>query len=99
MKTWIKVLIVAVLCGAVSTLAVWCHNQRKQIRQLTHRIDEQSEVIDSLLARRMKVFDVRLEVMDKSRTNVYGRYNKGTISVPSVKTYRLELDSVFNNIK
>ena len=87
------------LVSVVATLSVLCHGQRKQIRQLTHRIDEQSEVIDSLLARRMKVFDVRLEVMDRSRTNVYGRYNKGTISVPSVKTYRLELDSVFNNIK
>lgn len=96
MKTWVKILILMLLVSVVATLSVLCHGQRQRIKSLQCHVEEQSAIIDSLLGRRMTVFDVQLQVTDRSRMNVYGRYNRGTISVPSIKTYRLELDSVFN---
>lgn len=85
---------IGVLVSAVTTLAAVCSLQHREVKTLRKQVEEQSAVIDSLLARRMTVFDVELHVTDRSRLNVYGRYNKGTISVPAEKTYRLELDSV-----
>ena len=40
------------------------------------------------------MMDVKLYVTDRSKNNIYGRYNKGTITIPTVKTYKLEVDSV-----
>ena len=94
MRTWIKWIVIGVLVSAVTTLASVCSLQHREVKTLRKQVEEQSAVIDSLLARRMTVFDVELNVTDRSRTNVYGRYNKGTINVPNDKTYRLELDSV-----
>lgn len=94
MRTWIKWIVIGVLVSAVTTLAAVCSLQHREVKTLRKQVEEQSAVIDSLLARRMTVFDVELHVTDRSRLNVYGRYNKGTINVPAEKTYRLELDSV-----
>jgi hypothetical protein len=47
----------------------------------------------------MTVFDVQLNVTDKSRSTIYGRYNKGTISMPQEKTYKLEMDSMKVSVK
>lgn len=63
-------------------------------RSLAKQVKEQSVVIDSLLKRKPALMDVKLYVTDKSRNNIYGRYNKGTITIPTVKTYKLEVDSV-----
>lgn len=63
-------------------------------RSLAKQVKEQQVVIDSLLKRKPALMDVKLYVTDKSRNNIYGRYNKGTITIPTVKTYKLEVDSV-----
>lgn len=94
MRIWIKWIVIGVLVSAVTTLAAVCSLQHREVKTLRKQVEEQSAVIDSLLARRMTVFDVELHVTDRSRLNVYGRYNKGTINVPADKTYRLEVDSV-----
>ena len=94
MRTWIKWIVIGVLVSVITTLAAVCGVQHREATTLRKQVAEQSAVIDSLLARRMTVFDVELHVTDRSRLNVYGRYNKGTINVPAEKTYRLEMDSV-----
>jgi len=38
--------------------------------------------------------DVDLYVTDKSVNKIYGRYNKGTITMPQERKYILEVDSV-----
>lgn len=63
-------------------------------RSLAKQVKEQSVVIDSLLKRKPAMMDVKLYVTDRSKNNIYGRYNKGTITIPTVKTYKLEVDSV-----
>lgn len=78
--------IVSVAITAAVCLSVSNYRLHKQVAQ-------QNEVIDSLLARRMKVVDIRLYVTDKSVNKIYGRYNKGQITMPSVKTYTLDVDS------
>ena len=70
-----------------------------QCAELKQRTEEQSRVIDSLLARRMTVFDVQLHVQDKSKFAIHGQYNKGTINVPSIRTYELVIDSTSINVK
>ena len=94
MRIWIKWIVAGVLVSVITTLAAVCSLQHREVKTLRKQVEEQSAVIDSLLARRMTVFDVQLHVTDRSRLNVYGRYNKGTINVPAEKTYRLEMDSV-----
>ena len=63
-------------------------------RSLAKQVKEQSAVIDSLLKRDRPLFDVQLYVTDKSVNKIYGRYNKGTISMPQERRYILEVDSV-----
>lgn len=63
-------------------------------RSLAKQVKEQSAVIDSLLKRDQPLFDVQLYVTDKSVNKIYGRYNKGTISMPQERRYILEVDSV-----
>ena len=94
MRIWIKWIVAGVLVSVITILAAVCSLQHREVKTLRKQVEEQSAVIDSLLARRMTVFDVQLHVTDRSRLNVYGRYNKGTINVPAEKTYRLEMDSV-----
>lgn len=92
---WIVAAAVAVVFVVVTTVAVM---QRSKIRILKDRTKEQSEVIDSLLARRMHLYDVSLTVTDKSKYSV-GRYNKGTIAMPTEKRYILQIDSTSVRIK
>lgn len=63
-------------------------------RSLAKQVKEQSAIIDSLLKRDLPLFDVQLYVTDKSVNKIYGRYNKGTISMPQERRYILEVDSV-----
>lgn len=94
MKTWIKILIAAVLASAVCVMSVLYAESHKHVKTLKAQVTEQSTIIDSLLARRMTVFDVQLHVTDKSHNTIYGRYNKGTIYMPQERKYILEVDSV-----
>lgn len=100
MKKWIKIAVIGITCLLLVSMITALFLQGRDNRHLRNRIQEQSEVIvhqgqiiDSLLARRMKVVDCHLSVTDKSRFNIYGRYNKGTINVPSDRTYTLSIDS------
>ncbi|MBO4654673.1 MAG: hypothetical protein J5644_03925 [Bacteroidales bacterium] len=98
MKTYLKIIIYAAIAVAIATLLAVSISQGKHIKSLKIQVTEQSAVIDSLLKRRMTVFDVTLNVTDKSTNKIYGRYNKGSIIMPSNKSYVLELDSVIMNI-
>ncbi len=98
MKSKIKWIVAAVAIGmlvVVTTIAVM---QRSKISVLQEMVKEQGEVIDSLLARRMHVYDVSLMVTDRSKYSV-GRYNKGTIAMPTEKRYVLQIDSTSVRIK
>ena len=93
-KVLIKVaayFLVVLIIGVLFTFSV---QSQKHVKTLKNHVVQQSVVIDSLLNRRMTVFDVQLNVTDKSKNNIYGRYNKGTIEMPSVKSYKLEIDSL-----
>lgn len=81
------------LVGGVVSLSLLCGAQQRHLKSLKTQVKEQGEVIADLLKKESVVFEVSLNVTDKTRTNVYGRYNKGTITVPSTKTYVLEVDS------
>lgn len=94
MKTWIKILIVAVLASAVCVMSVLYAESHKHVKTLKAQVTEQSTIIDSLLKRRMTLMDVDLYVTDKSVNKIYGRYNKGTITMPQERKYILEVDSV-----
>jgi hypothetical protein len=74
-------------------------NTKAYCRHLKRQTEDQTVIIDSLLKRRMTVFDVTLSVTDKSRFAVYGKYNKGTIYVPSERTYELKIDSTNISMK
>ena len=89
--TWILMAVLAVITSLAITIATLEGAHR---RSLAKQVKEQSVVIDSLLKRKPALMDVKLYVTDKSRNNIYGRYNKGTITIPTVKTYKLEVDSV-----
>lgn len=93
MKTKITIIIMAVLAAAVVTMSVLYAGSRSHIKTLKLQTAEQSEVIDSLLARRMKFIDVQLHVTDKSKNIVYGRHNTGTIQMPQERKYILKIDS------
>ena len=106
MKKWIKIVVIGITAILVVSMFTALVFQGRDNRHLRNRIQEQSEVIvhqaqiiDSLLARRMKVVDCHLSVTDKSRFNIYGRYNKGTINVPSDRTYTLSIDSANISLK
>ena len=94
MKKAIKYIIYAVVAMALTASCIITALTTKHNKTLIKCNAEQSKVIDSLLNRRMKVVDVKLYVTDKSKNVVYGRYNKGTISMPQERKYILEVDSV-----
>lgn len=93
MKTWIKITIVAVLACAVAVMSTLYTESRKHVKTLKAQVAEQGTVIDSLLKRRMEYINAELYVTDKSRNVIYGRYNKGTITMPQERKYILEVDS------
>ena len=98
MKTYLKIIIYAAIAVVIATLLAVSITQGRHLKSLKIQVTEQSAVIDSLLKRRMTVFDVTLNVTDKSTNKIYGRYNKGSIIMPSNKSYVLEMDSVSMNI-
>lgn len=99
MKTYLKIIIYAAIAVVIATLLAVSITQGRHLKSLKIQVTEQSAVIDSLLKRRMTVFDVTLNVTDKSTNKIYGRYNKGSIIMPGNKSYVLEVDSVNMNVK
>lgn len=97
MKTWIKAIIYAVIAVAISTLTAISTLQTKHLHDVRNQVAEQSKVIDSLLTLEKTYFEVYLNVTDKSVSKVYGSHNKGHITMPSERTYRLVVDST--NVK
>jgi hypothetical protein len=83
-------LTLAALAALAATAAFLEHSHRKSLQ---HQVAEQSAVIDSLLSRNRPLLDVQLHVTDRSRNVIYGRYNRGTISMPQERRYILEVDS------
>lgn len=88
---WISLSVAAV---AISILSIELGHNVMMCRHLKRQVADQTVIIDSLLRRRMNVFDVQMHVTDKSKFAIYGRYNKGTINVPNERRYILEVDSV-----
>lgn len=93
MRTWVRWIIRAVAAVLVVALATATALQGAHLRTLRNANREQSRVIDSLLTMDRNKVEIQLFVTDKSVNKIYGRYNKGTIQMPSVKTYVLECDS------
>ena len=89
----IKWVILAVLLATIAVLSVCVAKDRKHIKTLKTQVLEQKTIIDSLLNRPSIVFDVSLNVQDKTRLTVNGKGNSGTINVPQEKVYVLEIDS------
>ena len=87
-------MIVALMCTSLAVLSVLYAESNRHVRTLKAQVMEQSAIIDSLLKRRMTLLDVELYVTDKSRNVIYGRYNKGTITMPQERKYILEVDSI-----
>ena len=83
-------LVLAALAALAATAAFLEHSHRKSLQK---QVAEQSAVIDSLLSRDRPLLDVQLHVTDRSRNVIYGRYNKGTITMPQERRYILEVDS------
>lgn len=77
----------------ISSVTFSCVTQNRT-KDLSAQVKNQNKIIDSLLHRRMEVYDVTLHVTDQSKSTIYGKYNKGSIIVPQEKKYILELDSV-----
>lgn len=99
MKTWIKIIIYAVVAVIIITLTTVSIMQRKHIVTLKNTVTEQQLVIDSLLNKHSIVFEVSLNVTDKSKMTVNGKGNSGYIYVPSERTYILEVDSTNISLK
>lgn len=95
----VKAIIYAVIAVCLATSISVAALQTKRARELKAHVTEQSRVIDSLLTIRRNYINVDLNVTDKSTSKLYGTYNKGTITFPQVRTYRLEIDSVGVKIK
>lgn len=97
MKKWIKVISYAVIAVALATTITVAALQGRHLKDVRMQVSEQSRVIDSLLTIRRTFMDVELNVTDKSSNKIYGSHNKGSITMPQVRTYRLVIDST--NVK
>jgi hypothetical protein len=98
-RYFFRILTYTILAASIAVLSALYTGTVKHNKSLKIQVKEQSVIIDSLLKRKTYNFEVKLNVTDKSRNNIYGRYNKGTIEMPSVKTYMLEIDSTSINFK
>lgn len=99
MRARIKAVAAAAMVALCAVLAVALAGSRRQARTLASQVAEQHQVIDSLLARRMTLMDIQMHVTDRSTSKVYGRYNKGTITLETAKRYILEVDSTSITVK
>ena len=94
MKLYIKIIIYVIVTSLIAILSILYGLTKKQNVVYAKRIERQDIIIDSLIARRMHVFDVKMTVTDKSKSTVYGKYNKGTITMPTEKIYILDFDTL-----
>ena len=94
MKLYIKIIICVIVTCLIAILSILYGLTKKQNVVYAKRIERQDIIIDSLIARRMHVFDVKMTVTDKSKSIVYGKYNKGNINMPTEKIYILDFDTL-----
>lgn len=94
MKLWLKILLYAIVAATIAILSVAYTANRRHLIDIRVQVAHQSAIIDSLLARRMTVVDAQMYVTDKSKNTIYGKYNEGVIQMPSVKEYKLDVDSI-----
>ena len=94
-----KYWIIGILAAGLITASVGWGLTAKNARNLKQQTVQQTEIIDSLLKRRMNVFDVKMNVTDNTKTTVYGKKQSGNITIPAVKEYRLILDSCSFHVK
>jgi hypothetical protein len=94
-----KYWIIGILAAALTTACVGWGLTAKNARNLKQQTVQQTKIIDSLLQRRMNVFDVQMNVNDYTKTTVYGKKQSGNITIPAVKEYRLILDSCSFKLK
>ena len=92
-KNLIRIIGYILLATALAVVSALYRGSIKTNKVKDARINEQSMLIDSLLKRKTYLFDVKLNVTDKSKNTIYGRYNKGHIFMPQEKIYKLEIDS------
>lgn len=92
-KTIIIITILTMLAGWGATTTTTTILNSKRIKEQSEMLAGQQRTIDSLLNRRMTVFDVGLSVNDNSKMTIYGKKSEN-LTVPAAKTYILKLDSV-----
>jgi hypothetical protein len=80
-------------------MSVLYSGSQKRVKEQSATMKKQYTIIDSLLNRRMTVFDVQLNVTDKSTNKIYGSFNKGSIGMSQERIYRLEIDSTKITVK
>lgn len=96
-KTWIKAAIYIVIAAIIGILTTTVVLQGEHLKDCRKQVAEQGVIIDSLLKVKKTYFNVDLHVTDRSVSKVYGSHNKGSITMPSERTYKLVIDSV--NVK
>lgn len=99
MSSKIKWIIYAALALVTAVSLTFGIAEGAHRRSLQKQLKEQSVIIDSLLCRPKALMDVQLYVTDKSVNKIYGRYNKGFITMPQERKYILEVDSIRTTLK
>ena len=96
-KLVINIIIYIVLSSVIAVMGTIIKGQKKHtkavekhITMLSSQINKKDAVIDSLLKRRMTVYDVQLNVTDKSKPSINLKNNRGEISAP------IEIDKVYH---
>lgn len=88
----IKIILIALVLIALGVTSTgWIIGMREHQEQKA-RIEEQAKVIDSLLNIPPSIsVSAKLDVTDKSKIDVNGKGNSGTINVPTERVYVVEL--------
>lgn len=99
MSSKIKWIIYAALALVTAVSLTFGIAEGAHRRSLQKQLKAQSVIIDSLLCRPQALMDVKLYVTDRSVNKIYGRYNKGFITMPQERKYILEVDSIRTTLK
>lgn len=92
MKSKIKIIVIAIVLIALGVASTGWITGMQINRKQSARIEEQAKVIDSLLNLPPTIsVSARMDVTDKSKIDVNGKNNQGTINVPTERVYVLEL--------
>lgn len=103
MKTKYWIILTAILVGCIIAEAIGWNVSQNRSRERQTTIDFQRTTIDSLLAlppaHQQEIrLELNMAVTDKSKVDVNGKGNSGTINVPTERKYVVEIDSTSLNI-